>query len=262
MQKEVNRLCMLSARKDVTMDHNKLAADVAFNELRLDKEASDTYHQQVLQLLQQDVEKGISTEEDLQQEIQAMKALETKHKNSKQAQAHICGGLHRQHGWCGPQRSDDIVHAHAPQDHHAVEKTGLPLPDPHHHTGPVSVPEAEKSATEETGDAGKLCHLSVLRPGTTFNWMKLPLTWKEQQPLLVMMWINSHVASSASWRNDLTISIATFAMQRTKHTVQPESAEKEAVKSQGIKTHHSQQLFATSIKLPTFLAACISDTFA
>ena len=149
LQKEVNRLCMLSARKDVSMEHNKLAADVALHELRLDKEASDTYHQQVLQLLQQDVEKGINTEEDLQQEIQAMKA---QHKNSKQAQAHSCGGLHRQHGWCGPQRSDDIVHAHAPQDHHAVEKTGLPLPDPHHQTGPVSVPEAEKSATEETGD--------------------------------------------------------------------------------------------------------------
>ena len=68
---------MLSARKGVSMEHNKLAADVASNELRLDKEASDTYHQ-VLQLLQQEVEKGIKTEEDLQQEIQTMKSLETK----------------------------------------------------------------------------------------------------------------------------------------------------------------------------------------
>ena len=60
MQKKVNCLRMLSARKDVSMEHNKLAADVALNELRLDKEASDTYHQQVLQLLQQKIEKGIN----------------------------------------------------------------------------------------------------------------------------------------------------------------------------------------------------------
>ena len=78
LQKKVNRLRMLSARKDVSMEHNKLAADVALNELRLDKEASETYHQQVLQLLQREVEMGIKTEEDLQQEIQAMKSLETK----------------------------------------------------------------------------------------------------------------------------------------------------------------------------------------
>ena len=78
LQKKVNRLRMLSARKDISMEHNKLAADVALNELRLDKEASETYHQHILQLLQQEVEMGIKTEEDLQQEIQAMKSLETK----------------------------------------------------------------------------------------------------------------------------------------------------------------------------------------
>ena len=68
------------------MEHNKLAADVALNELGLDKEASDTYHQQVLQLFQQEVEKGIKTEEDLQQEIQAVKSLETKHNGIFNAQ--------------------------------------------------------------------------------------------------------------------------------------------------------------------------------
>lgn len=89
LQKKVNRLRMLSARKDVSMEHNKLAADVALNELRLDKEASETYHQQVLQLLQREVEMGIKTEEDLQQEIQAMKNLETKSNGIFNAQVRL-----------------------------------------------------------------------------------------------------------------------------------------------------------------------------
>ena len=61
LRKKVNRLRMLSARKDRTMEHKQLAAEVALNELRLDKEASDTYYQhtyyqQVLQLLQHGIQ--------------------------------------------------------------------------------------------------------------------------------------------------------------------------------------------------------------
>ena len=215
LQKEVNHLCMLSARKDVSMEHKKLAADVALNELRLDKEASDTYHQHILQLLQQEVEKGINTEEDLQQEIQAMKALETKHKNSKWAQAHSCGGLHRQHGWCG--HSNQMV-SYMPM--HCKTTTRWKKLAFHFLT--LTIIQAQCLYLKLRNQPQR--KPVMLENFAIFNWMKLPLTWKELQPLLVMMWIDSHVASSTSWRNDLTISIATFAMQKTKHALQPKSS--------------------------------------
>lgn len=64
----------------------------------------------------------------------------------------------------GVDHSDQMV-SYMPMHRKTIEwrkKTGLPLPDPHHDTGQVPVPATEESATQEIGDAEKLCNLSVL----------------------------------------------------------------------------------------------------